>query len=99
MLYPRSKISGTYRDLTVVCGANCFNTANGPVVRTNGSITLGWTARGALNLKPAWNTPAGNVTGQFLSVSRIPADYVSKPVLTDGLKRVHWEKKSTPGQL
>ena len=29
---------------------------------------------------------------------RIPADYVSKPVLTDGLKRVHWEKKSTPGQ-
>ena len=67
MLYPRSKISGTYRDLTVVCGANCFNTTSGPVVRTNGSITLGWTARGALNLKLAWNTPAGNVTGQFLS--------------------------------
>jgi len=98
MLYPRNYVSPAHRDLTVVCGNHCINTGTGPVARTNGSITLGWTARGALDLSPTWNTPAGGVKAQYLAVSNIPADYVSKPVLVDMKQRTHWEKKSTPGQ-
>lgn len=98
MLYPRFWTSPAFRDLTVACGTSCFNTGSGPVARSNGSVTLGWTARGALDLRPTWSTPSGGFQAQYLPVSRLTADYVTNPVLQDRLGRTHWGKNSPPGQ-
>jgi hypothetical protein len=97
MLYPVNQEFSYYYTQTVVCAKSCYRVGTDLVARTNGSITLGWTARGALNLVPYWETTSGWQTAQYLATSQLgSADYKTRPHLYDALGRYH-EHVDWPG--
>jgi hypothetical protein len=69
MMYPKARTGNK-----IACGDSCFRTASGAVVRTNGSITIDWVARGG-NVDPLWRVGASSFqpSSGKLAASNLPS--------------------------